>query len=108
MQRFSNTWSILKASWELLKKDKEMLIFSLLSGICCLIVTASFHKTKNRRGTHVHDVAAFSAFTCTVCSPLCNCQRARKGGATVARGMSSTSQVTLVIPSAATHSNSKV
>ncbi|MGH7495560.1 MAG: DUF6159 family protein [bacterium] len=42
MQRFSNTWLILRASWELLKKDKEMLIFSLLSGVCCLLVTASF------------------------------------------------------------------
>ncbi len=29
-------------SWQILKKDPEMLIFPLLSGICCLIVVASF------------------------------------------------------------------
>ncbi len=30
------------ASWQILKKDEEILIFPLLSGICCLIVLASF------------------------------------------------------------------
>jgi hypothetical protein len=29
-------------SWRILKQDKEMLIFPLLSGICCIIVIASF------------------------------------------------------------------
>ncbi len=29
-------------SWQLLKQDKEMLIFPLLSGICCLLVIASY------------------------------------------------------------------
>ena len=36
------TWSIMGASWEVLKKDRELLLFPLLSGICCLLVLASF------------------------------------------------------------------
>lgn len=42
MGRFSSTWSLMGASWQVLKKDKEILIFPLISGICCLIVLASF------------------------------------------------------------------
>lgn len=30
------------ASWEVLKKDREMLIFPLISGICCLLILLSF------------------------------------------------------------------
>lgn len=30
------------ASWQVLKKDKEMLVFPLISGICCLLIFASF------------------------------------------------------------------
>ncbi|MCK4999482.1 MAG: hypothetical protein KAS23_08100 [Anaerohalosphaera sp.] len=40
--RISNTWSLMGQSWQLLKQDKEMLIFPLLSGICCLLVIASY------------------------------------------------------------------
>jgi hypothetical protein len=29
-------------SWEVLKQDKELLIFPLISGICCALVIASF------------------------------------------------------------------
>ncbi len=42
MGKFSNTWSLMGASWEVLKKDKELLIFPLISGVCCLLVIASF------------------------------------------------------------------
>jgi hypothetical protein len=42
MAKFSNTWSLMSASWDVLKKDKELLVFPLISGICCLIVLASF------------------------------------------------------------------
>lgn len=42
MGKFSRTWSLMSASWEILKKDKEMLVFPLFSGICCLLVMASF------------------------------------------------------------------
>ncbi|MBN1124310.1 MAG: hypothetical protein JXA82_04825 [Sedimentisphaerales bacterium] len=40
--RISNTWSLMGQSWQILKQDKEMLIFPLISGICCILVTASF------------------------------------------------------------------
>lgn len=30
------------ASWQVLRKDKEILLFPLISGICCLVVLASF------------------------------------------------------------------
>lgn len=36
------TWQIMTESWHVLKQDKEMLLFPLLSGIACLLVTASF------------------------------------------------------------------
>ena len=42
MGKFSLTWKLMGQSWELLKKDKELLIFPLISGILCLAVMASF------------------------------------------------------------------
>lgn len=42
MGRISYTWSLMKSSMGVLKQDKELIIFALLSGICCLIVLASF------------------------------------------------------------------
>ena len=42
IDRIRCTWGIMKASWEVLKKDRELLLFPLLSGICCLLVLASF------------------------------------------------------------------
>jgi hypothetical protein len=41
-ERASNGWSLAKASWEVLKLDRELLVFPLLSGVACLIVMASF------------------------------------------------------------------
>jgi hypothetical protein len=32
----------MRASWDVLKQDKELLLFPLLSGICCVLVLASF------------------------------------------------------------------
>ncbi len=40
--KISTTWSLMGDSWQLLKKDKELLLFPLVSGICCLLVLASF------------------------------------------------------------------
>lgn len=40
--RFSRSWSLIKASAGVLAKDKELLVFPLLSSICCLIVAAAF------------------------------------------------------------------
>lgn len=42
MGKFSHTWSLMGASWDVLKEDKEILIFPLISGICCLLIMASF------------------------------------------------------------------
>lgn len=42
MSKISNMWSLMTASWQVLNKDKEMLIFPLISGICCLVVMSSF------------------------------------------------------------------
>lgn len=40
--RISNGWTLAKQSWEVLKLDKELLLFPLISGISCLLVLASF------------------------------------------------------------------
>jgi len=42
MGRFANSWSTVKASWEVLKKDKELMLFPIFSGIASLIVIVSF------------------------------------------------------------------
>ena len=42
MGKFSNSWALMKASWGILKKDKEMLLFPIISGITLLILFASF------------------------------------------------------------------
>lgn len=41
-RKIGYTWRVMGASWEVLKKDKELLLFPLLSGIACLLVLASF------------------------------------------------------------------
>jgi hypothetical protein len=40
--KVSYTWALMRASWDVLKKDKTLLLFPLLSGICCLLVLISF------------------------------------------------------------------
>lgn len=40
--RFSRSWSLMKASADVLRSDKSLLMFPLVSGICCLLVAASF------------------------------------------------------------------
>lgn len=40
--RIAYTWDLMKASWDVLKKDKSMLLFPLLSAASCLVVLASF------------------------------------------------------------------
>jgi hypothetical protein len=42
MGKFSLTWGLMKSSWELLKKDKEVLIFPFISGLCCILLMLSF------------------------------------------------------------------
>jgi hypothetical protein len=40
--RIANSWSLVKASAEVLRLDKELLVFPLLSGLATLLVVASF------------------------------------------------------------------
>jgi len=42
MIKIRRTWSLMSACWLILKKDKEMLVFPLISGACCLLLLASF------------------------------------------------------------------
>lgn len=42
MSRIANSWQTVKSSWSVLRKDKELLLFPILSGIASLIVLASF------------------------------------------------------------------
>lgn len=41
-RRMRNSWELFKASVDVLKADKELIIFPIISGICVLIVSASF------------------------------------------------------------------
>lgn len=41
-ERIANGWALAKQSYRVLLLDKELLLFPLLSGICCLVVLASF------------------------------------------------------------------
>jgi len=40
--RISNTWSLIGTSWSMVKKDKEMLVFPLVSGLCLVLLMGSF------------------------------------------------------------------
>lgn len=40
--KITNTWRVMGASWNVLQKNKRLLLFPLLSGICWLLVVASF------------------------------------------------------------------
>jgi len=40
--KISYTWGLMRASWDVLKADKTLLLFPLLSAICCIVVLASF------------------------------------------------------------------
>jgi len=42
MNKIQRTWSLMSACWRVLKQDKGLLLFPFLSGICCLLVVASF------------------------------------------------------------------
>ncbi len=41
-ERASNGWQLVRQSWQVLKLDKELLVFPLLSGVACMLVLASF------------------------------------------------------------------
>jgi len=42
LERISNTWDIMRASWELLKQDGEIMVYAFMSIISCALITLSF------------------------------------------------------------------
>src|SRR5512138_61558 len=60
-QRLENSWSLVKASWNVLRADKELLLFPIVSAIATVLVTLTFFipailtfassSTFGRRGT---------------------------------------------------------
>jgi hypothetical protein len=42
MGKITRTWSLMSECWQVLKQEKNLLVFPLISGICCLLVLASF------------------------------------------------------------------
>jgi len=42
LERISNTWSLMGASWRILQQDKGLLVLPLLSGLGCALVLGSF------------------------------------------------------------------
>jgi hypothetical protein len=42
MARLGTTWNLMGESWAVLKKDKELLLFPVLSGVTCTLVLATF------------------------------------------------------------------
>jgi hypothetical protein len=42
MSKISRTWSLMGECWEVLRQEKALLLFPLISGTCCLLLLASF------------------------------------------------------------------
>src|SRR3954468_2423808 len=40
--RIANSFSLARSSWNVLRTDKQLLVFPIISGILCLMVTISF------------------------------------------------------------------
>jgi hypothetical protein len=42
MGKITRTWSLMSECWQVLKQEKSLLFFPLISGICCLLLLGSF------------------------------------------------------------------
>jgi len=42
MERISYTFDMMRSSWEVLKAEKQLMLFPLISGVCCVLVLLSF------------------------------------------------------------------
>lgn len=42
MEKFERSWRILKASWDILRQDREILLFPVFSGLALLLILLSF------------------------------------------------------------------
>lgn len=61
---FSQTFDAVQKSWRILMADKELIVFPVLSGILCLLVSASFYFPVSSSGRtieslYVHNQAGF-------------------------------------------------
>jgi len=42
VEKLERSWQIMRASWDVLKQDKEILVFPILSGLALILIMASF------------------------------------------------------------------
>ena len=42
MEKFERSWQIMRASWDVLRQDREILVFQLMSGLALILIMASF------------------------------------------------------------------
>ena len=42
MGKITRTWSLMSECWRVLRQDKRLLVFPMISGVCCLLLLASF------------------------------------------------------------------
>ncbi|HEX7504562.1 MAG TPA: DUF6159 family protein [Syntrophales bacterium] len=42
MEKLERSWQIMRTSWDVLKQDKEILVFPILSGLALILIMASF------------------------------------------------------------------
>src|SRR5688572_2756251 len=42
MNKFTRSWSLMRSSWAVLRADRELVIFPLISTIACLLILASY------------------------------------------------------------------
>ncbi len=42
MEKFERSWQIMRSSWDVLRQDKEILVFPILSGLSLILILATF------------------------------------------------------------------
>ena len=42
MERIKRSWELVKASWDVLKQDKELILFPIISAVIMFFVTLTF------------------------------------------------------------------
>jgi Family of unknown function (DUF6159) len=60
MDKLNHTWELMKASFEVLKMDKELLLFPLFSGLCMIVVVASFIAVPFFTGALTNEMGEFA------------------------------------------------
>ncbi len=56
MNVFSRTFDVVQKSWKILMADKELIVFPVLSGILCLVISASFYLPVSASGKTVEEL----------------------------------------------------